>query len=170
MRINTKVCYALRLMADISKFGQGVPVPLRDIAERQHLSKLYLSQLASPLKNASLLKSVWGNKGGYMLARPASEIRMLDIVHAVYGPIALMGCLLDTTPCDKTASCKCAGIWHEINEGIIKALSTHTLEDLIHDSSQVCACNGCQTMQSGFDPKHIDTSTPANEAQSSSIK
>lgn len=159
MRINTKVCYALRLMADISKFGQGSPVPLRDIAERQHLSRLYLSQLTTPLKNASLITSVWGNKGGYMLARPASQIRMLDIVHAVYGPIALAGCLLDTTTCDKTSKCKCSGIWHEINQGIIEALANHTLQDLIKDSSQVCACNGCQVMQRGFDSKNTDSSS-----------
>ena len=38
--------------------------PLNEVARRQHLSRLYLSQLAAPLKNASLLKSVWGNKGG----------------------------------------------------------------------------------------------------------
>ena len=64
MRINTRTRYAIRMMADIAKHGHGEPVTLKDVAEREDLSKLYLSQLTTALKSASLLKSVWGNKGG----------------------------------------------------------------------------------------------------------
>ena len=48
MKINTRVRYAIRMMADIAKNANGTPVPLKDVAERQQLSKLYLSQLATP--------------------------------------------------------------------------------------------------------------------------
>jgi Rrf2 family protein len=143
MKVNTRICYALRLMADVSKFGGGEPVPLKEVAERQHLSKLYLSQLTAPLKNASLLKSVWGNRGGYLLARPAREIRLLDIIQAVHGPIALAGHLHDANYCDRTDECGCAGIWRLINEEIISILARHTLEDLISRGEIPCACDGC---------------------------
>ena len=59
MRINAKVRYAIRMMADIARYGSGEPVALKDVAERQGLSRLYLSQLTASLKNAALLKSVW---------------------------------------------------------------------------------------------------------------
>jgi DNA-binding IscR family transcriptional regulator len=45
-------------MADLSKFSRGHPVPIKKIAQRQKLSKLYLYQVAGPIRNASLLKSV----------------------------------------------------------------------------------------------------------------
>ena len=90
MRINTRVRYAIRMMADMAKYGHGEPVRLRDIAARQDLPKMYLSQLTAPLKNAALIKSFWGNRGGYALNRPASEISLLDIIEAVEGPIGLI--------------------------------------------------------------------------------
>jgi Rrf2 family cysteine metabolism transcriptional repressor len=115
MKINTRVRYAVRLMADIAKHGGGEPVPLKDVAERQGLSKLYLSQLSTPLRNASLLRSVWGNKGGYVLAAPPGDITLLDIIEAVDGPISVIDCVSDSYNC----------------EGIIRTLSSYTLEDLI---------------------------------------
>ena len=83
MKIKTRVRYAVRLMADVMKHEKDGNVPLKDVAERQNLSKRYLSQLAIHLKNAQLLKSVWGMNGGYKLARPASEIRMCRILHEI---------------------------------------------------------------------------------------
>jgi Rrf2 family cysteine metabolism transcriptional repressor len=131
MKINTRVRYAVRLMADIARHSSGEPVPLKEVAERQGLSKLYLSQLAVPLRNASLLKSVWGNKGGYVLGHPANEITMLDIIEAVDGPVSVIDCALTPESCDRSDYCDCISVWRDINEGIIRTLEKYTLEDLI---------------------------------------
>ena len=131
VRINTRVRYAIRLMGEIAKYGAVEPVPLKDVAERQDLSKLYLSQLAVPLKNASLLRSVWGNKGGYVLGRPASEITLLDIIEAVEGPVSIIDCALDPEFCDRVDFCECIGVWRDINEAIVRILSRYTLQDMI---------------------------------------
>jgi len=137
MKINTRVRYAIRMMADIAKNAAPDPVPLKDVAERQHLSKLYLSQLATPLRNAALLRSVWGNKGGYVLARPPAEISMLDIMEAVDGPIAVIDCVLEPESCDRIDYCECIGIWRDINEGIVRTLASYTLEDLIRGAPSI---------------------------------
>ena len=131
MKINTRVRYAIRMMADIAKNGAGEPVPLKDVAERQDLSKLYLSQLATPLRNASLLRSVWGNRGGYALARPVDEINLLDIIEAVDGPISVIDCLQDPETCDRIDFCECIGVWRDINDSIVRTLENYTLNDLI---------------------------------------
>jgi Rrf2 family protein len=131
MRINTKARYAIRMMADIAKHGRGLPIALKDVAERQDLPKHYLSQLTAPLKNSSLLKSVWGNKGGYVLGRSASEISLLEIFQAVDGPIKIMDCVLDPGSCDRADYCECVGIWRGVNDAIVRALEKYTLADLI---------------------------------------
>ncbi|MCX6638241.1 MAG: Rrf2 family transcriptional regulator [Acidobacteria bacterium] len=132
MKISTRVQYALRMMADVARNGgQGEVVPVGDIARRQNLSRLYLSQLTVPLKNAGLLKSVWGNKGGFLLGRPAGAIKVLDIMEAVDGPVCLIDCIYDPNYCDRTANCECIRIWREVNEGIVRTLASCTLEDLI---------------------------------------
>lgn len=132
MKISTRVQYALRLMVDVARHGgQGEAVPVSESARRQNLSRLYLSQITVPLKNAGLLKSVWGNKGGFLLGRPAGEIRLLDIMEAVDGPICLVDCVADSKYCDRTNECMCCRVWSEMNEGIVRTLSSSTLEDLI---------------------------------------
>jgi len=119
-------------MADVARHThEGHPVSLRDVAERQHLSRLYLSQLALPLKNTALLKSVWGNKGGFLLGRPPGEIRLLDIIEAVDGPVGIMDCVLDPNSCDRVSTCDCFGIFCAINREIVETLTKRTLQDLL---------------------------------------
>jgi Rrf2 family protein len=132
MRINTRACYAIRLMADVAKHsGDGRPVSLKDVALRQRLPKLYLSQLTMPLRNSALLKSVWGNKGGFLLARPAAEITLLDIVETVDGPVGVMDCVLDPNTCDKVKSCDCFNTFCAINKEIVDTLKNVKLNDLV---------------------------------------
>jgi Rrf2 family protein len=118
------------MMADIARHGHGEPVALKDVAQRQELSKLYLSQLTASLKNAALLKSVWGNKGGYVLSRPASEIRLLDVFEAVDGPVAILDCVADARYCDRASFCEARNLWANINQAIVGILGKYTLADL----------------------------------------
>ncbi len=138
MKLNTRVRYAVRLMADIARHGSDQPVPLRDVAERQGLSKLYLSQLATALRNASLLRSVWGNRGGYVLARPASEIKLREIIEAADGPVNIIECVVDDRACARAQVCEAIHVWRDINEAIVEVLDRYTLGDLI-GSAEPCA-------------------------------
>ncbi len=142
MRINTRVRYAIRMIADVAKHGGGGPIPLKDVARRQQISRLYLSQLAAPLKNASLLKSIWGNNGGFELGRPASKITLLEIMEAVDGPVAVLDCVLDPGACNRADYCECLGIWREVNEAIVKTLERYTLADLIDKTKQASRQEG----------------------------
>jgi len=132
MKLNTKARYAVRLMADIMKHGGEDTVPMKDVAGRQGLSKRYLSQLATSLKNAQLLKSVWGMNGGYKLSRPGREITILEIVEAVEGPIRIIDCVDDDEVCMRNDFCECRTLWKDINDVMVKKLESYTLEDLVH--------------------------------------
>ncbi len=156
MKLNTRVRYAVRMMADIATHGAVEPVPLKDVAERQRLSKLYLSQLASPLRNASLLKSTWGNKGGYLLGRSPRDINLLHIIEAVEGPVGIVDCVLDPHSCDRIASCKAVNIWRDINAAVSTALERYTLEDLMEDGEShegAFICFGQSTSQNETYPR-----------------
>ncbi len=117
-------------MADIHKHGNGETVPIKDVAERQNLSQRYLSQLATLLKNAQLLKSVWGMHGGYKLARPGREITILEVVEAIEGPISIIDCIIDDHQCDRTEFCNCHELWMDVNDGIREKLGSRTIDDL----------------------------------------
>ena len=80
MKISTKGRYGLTLMISLAKKeGQGC-ISLKSIAEENNLSDLYLEQLVGPLRNAGLIRSVRGAKGGYQLRVPAEEISAGDII------------------------------------------------------------------------------------------
>ncbi|KNG95223.1 Rrf2 family transcriptional regulator [Pseudaestuariivita atlantica] len=83
MKLSTKGRYAMLALADISLQPDGALVPLGDIARRQDMSLPYLEQLFVKLRRAGLVESVRGPGGGYRLARPASEIRVVDVLSAV---------------------------------------------------------------------------------------
>ena len=83
MKLSTKGRYAMVALSDIALQPEGTLVSLGDIATRQSVSLPYLEQLFVKLRRAKLVMSVRGPGGGYRLARPASEIRVVDVLEAV---------------------------------------------------------------------------------------
>ena len=82
MKLSTKGRYAMVALADIALQPEGSLVSLGDIAERQSVSLPYLEQLFVKLRRAELVASVRGPGGGYRLARPATDIRVVDVLAA----------------------------------------------------------------------------------------
>ncbi|MDX1780015.1 MAG: Rrf2 family transcriptional regulator [Thalassovita sp.] len=83
MKLSTKGRYAMVALADIALQDDAALVTLGDIAKRQDISLPYLEQLFVKLRRAGLVESVRGPGGGYRLARPASEIRVVEVLSAV---------------------------------------------------------------------------------------
>lgn len=152
MTLSTRVRYAVRLMADIAAHGTGEkPVPLKEVAARQGLSKAYLSQLAIPLRNAALLRTVWGNRGGFLLGRPAAQITVLDIAEAVDGAICIIDCAVDPSYCGRSCTCTAIGLWKKLNEEIVRILSGETVEGLVSESGGSVPL----AVVSGVEPAHL---------------
>ena len=79
-----KVDYALRTLLDLAQQPPGQSAQARDIAARQEIPEAYLTQLLVRLRQVGLVRSVRGAAGGYLLARPASQIRLGDVVRAFH--------------------------------------------------------------------------------------
>jgi len=132
MRLSTKGRYALRAMVDVALHDDDGPVPREQIAVRQEVSALYLAQLLSKLGKAGLVESVKGPGGGYLLARPASEIGPGAITRAVEEQLAPVYCV-DAPPeesCHRRAECVTHLLWTELGEMIESFLDDITLQDL----------------------------------------
>mgnify|MGYP005682086251 CR=1 FL=1 len=79
MKLSSKGRYAVMALADLAKFDPNEPVSLRDISLRQGISLDYLEQLFLKLKKNNIVNSVRGIKGGYILSKEASNIKISDI-------------------------------------------------------------------------------------------
>jgi len=131
MKISTKIRYGTRAMLELaSHYGEG-PIELKEIARRENVSLKYLEQVIVPLRTAGLVKSVRGSKGGYLLAKPPSEVCLKDLVEILDGPIHLIECLNDPRVCQKIPSCVTRDIWKEVSEAIHGIFHSITLEDMV---------------------------------------
>ncbi len=92
MRLGTRGRYAVTAMVDLALHGTERMVSLSAIAERQRISLPYLEQLFFSLRRAGLVSSARGPGGGYRLSRPAHEIVVSEILHAVDESLSAMGC------------------------------------------------------------------------------
>ncbi|TCO72362.1 Rrf2 family transcriptional regulator [Rhodovulum euryhalinum] len=90
MKLSTKGRYAMVALVDLSLQRGDDLVSLAEISKRQDISLPYLEQLFVKLRRAGLVESVRGPGGGYRLARPASEIRVVDVLGAVDETVSAM--------------------------------------------------------------------------------
>jgi Rrf2 family protein len=119
-------------MLEISRLGtEGKPVQLSQVAKTTGLSRRFLEQLAIALKSHSLVTSVCGRKGGYLLARSNDEISIGDVLTAVMGPINLAACAEDSSLCLSSEFCECRMVWVLLRERINGVLNEYTLADLL---------------------------------------
>ena len=142
MLFSTKAEYGIRLMVALGRREGGPPVALAALADSETLPLSYLEHLVAKLRDAGLVSSQRGAHGGYRLAHAASDIRMLEVVEALEGPIAPMDCF---TPEDQRRgqgvscshlsdgdiACSTKLLWTRVHGGITRALAGTTLAELV---------------------------------------
>ena len=133
MKLTTKGRYAVMAMADLASYSNSHPVSLSEISKRQNISLAYLEQLFICLKEDKLVKSVRGVKGGYALEKPASEIRLSNIFHAVNEEVKTLNCKKDSKRGCNNKSVKCIthNLWDKLDTHINSFFENIKLEELI---------------------------------------
>ena len=136
MRLTTKGRYAVTAMLDLALFSASGPVSLADISGRQDISLSYLEQLFAKLRQNSLVKSVRGPGGGYLLNHPQASIYVAQIIDAVNESV-------DATHCGGKGNCKQGEVclthylWEDLSHQIHHFLSQISLADLVAKKQNV---------------------------------
>ena len=138
MKLSSKGRYAVMALADMAKFDETNPISLRDISLRQNISLVYLEQLFLKLKKDKIVNSVRGNKGGYILNKKPSEIKISDIFFAVEEKVKTIGCEKDSKQGCNGRSSKCIthNLWDELEEYINVFFRNKSLEDLLNNNKE----------------------------------
>ncbi len=133
MKLSSKGRYAVMALADLAKFNSNEPVSLRDISLRQGISLVYLEQLFFKLKKNKIVNSIRGNKGGYVLNKNASEIKISEVFVAVEEKVKTVGCEKHSKKgCNgKSAKCITHNLWDELEDYINNFFEQKKLSDLI---------------------------------------
>ena len=131
MKLSTKGRYGVRALLDLALHqGQGL-VLLKDIARRQEVSLPYLEHLIAPLIAVGLVKSTRGARGGVLLLRSPSQIKLSEIIQPLEGSIAPVDCVNDPKLCHRSPSCVTRDIWVEMKMAMSQVLDSTTLQDLV---------------------------------------
>jgi Rrf2 family transcriptional regulator, cysteine metabolism repressor len=145
MMFSTKAEYGVRVMVALARRAGEDPVPLAEIAAHDGLPLAYLEHLVARLRKAGLVDSRRGSRGGYLLARPATEITMAEVVAALEGAIAPIECISEAAdgsivcsretgahpPGAEPHACPTKLLWTRVRMSIVSTLRETTLADLL---------------------------------------
>ena len=130
MRISSRCEYGLRAMVYLAEHAGTRPVPLTEIVTHEGIPGPFLERILAQLRESGLVMTTRGVSGGYQLARGADAIPVGDIVTALEGPLALVGCVPDDSACERSQSCASRAVWRRLDSAISGALNGITLKDL----------------------------------------
>lgn len=132
MRISTKGRYALRMLLDLAEHTTNGFIALNDIAQRQGISKKYLEQIVPIFNNTGILRTNRGSQGGYMLAKPAQQVSVGEILRLTEGSLAPVDCAdSDPAECERSADCVMLPVWQGLYRLISEYLDGITLQDIL---------------------------------------
>mgnify|MGYP001284198284 FL=1 len=132
MKLTTKGRYAVMAMADLATYAKEKPVSLSEISIRQNISLPYLEQLFLKLRSEKLVKSLRGANGGYVLEKPASEIRLSNIILAVNEEVRTLNCKKESKRgCNnKLRKCITHNLWDKLDKHINFFFDSVKLDEL----------------------------------------
>lgn len=138
MRVTTKGRYALRAAIALGELGgEGEPVSIKDISEREGISAEFLEQIFFRLRKAGLIKSVRGPGGGFYFARSLDDISLYDLLVASDEGIELVPCLCENeAACERAGNCRASPIWAGLNSTLKTYAQGTKLSDIIPRSER----------------------------------
>lgn len=132
MKISTKGRYALRMLIDLAEHQNCGYVALKDIADRQNISKKYLEQIIPIFNKSDILKTTRGSQGGYKLSKSPDKYTVGEILRLTEGSLAPVDCLnQDPNECERSGECPTLPVWQGLNRVINEYLDSITLQDIL---------------------------------------
>ena len=133
MLISSKGRYTLYVLVDLAKNGQNRYIPLKEIAERQNISKKYMEGILKTLVDRNLLEGVKGKGGGYKLTKEPKDYSLGEILRLTEGDLASVPCTSKTHEhCNQMESCPSHPIWQQLDNLINNYLDSVTLANLLN--------------------------------------
>ena len=132
MKISTKGRYALRMMLDLAAHQGDGYVALKDIAQRQEISKKYLEQIVPMLGKSDILRTTRGYQGGYRLCRAPEDYTVYEILSVAEGGLAPVACLdQPENTCPRAPDCLTLPVWEGLEKTIRDYLRSITLQTIL---------------------------------------
>lgn len=127
LRITKITDYGFNLLVHMAAQDEGLLHNAKDLSAAIDIPLPTVSKVLKILTQGNILKSIQGSKGGYSLARPASEISAVEVIEVIEGPVAITDCS-GPVGCDR--NCPVSPSWQKVNGSILKTLKQLSLADM----------------------------------------
>jgi Rrf2 family protein len=134
LRLSKKADYALIAMKHLALRADGGSSSAREIAEGYDIPVELMAKVLQRLVRRGLLVSQQGTRGGYLLAKPATLISVVDVIQAVDGPLTVTACSTAEETCEQYAKCNVRDPLWKIKDRIYQALATCSVHELATDT------------------------------------
>jgi len=135
MKLSKKSEYGLRAMLDLAAHADEGAVRLKDLADRNNIPVKFLEQIFLTLRNAGVVRSQVGARGGYMLSRPAEEITLGRVIRTLDGTIAPVGCVskiaYEPCTCPDERACPLRAAMNQVRDAIVAVVDYTSLADAV---------------------------------------
>jgi Rrf2 family transcriptional regulator, iron-sulfur cluster assembly transcription factor len=131
MKLSTRSRYGTRILLELSRRGVETPVQVSQISKKQGIPVKYLEQLLRILKQAGLVTSVRGPKGGHIMTKRPSEITLGQLVRLFEGQTELVVCISEPEKCNMSDDCRVRLTWMKATEALYEILDATTIEDVM---------------------------------------
>ncbi|HSR33589.1 MAG TPA: Rrf2 family transcriptional regulator [Anaerolineae bacterium] len=130
MEISRRTDYGVRVILDLATLTESTRASTQEIADRQNIPAPFLAKIISQLSLSGLVTTFRGAGGGVSLARPASEISLLQVIEALDGPVRLNRCLIEPSACPLDEHCPVHHIWAKAQTELTGLLGSTTFDNL----------------------------------------
>lgn len=129
--IHSPTCqHALRALIYLAEKNAPGPVLVREIADAAGVPRQSLAKILHGLRNKGLVRSTKGPGGGYQLARPGGETRIVEVIEAIDGRVELdQSCILGLDVCTEYESCALHDVWKQFRENYAATIAAMSLRD-----------------------------------------
>jgi len=131
MEISRRTDYGVRVIIDLAALPTNGRASTQEIADRQNIPAPFLAKIISQLSISGLVDTFRGSSGGVRLARPASEISLLEVIEALEGPVRLNRCLIEPSACPRDEDCPVHPIWAQAQADLTALLGGTTFDKLV---------------------------------------
>ena len=131
LRLTNAADYAIRAMLHMACLPEDGVALRSEIARIHGIPSSFMAKILRSLVKAGLLRSTRGVNGGFTLARPTTEISLLDVVEAIEGPLGIVDCTQEPCACELADECTAQPVWANVQTQMASVLRAATLEDLV---------------------------------------
>jgi len=130
LKLSKKADYGLIAVKHLAEKGKSASSSAKEIASAYGMPTELVAKILQKLAKNGLLASQLGTNGGYVLARPASQISAFEVIRAIEGPLFITSCLTDQRECGQMTRCTVREPLQKVNETLVKALSAVSISSL----------------------------------------